>query len=102
MRTLGLSILILGAAAFTCRAQQWEVGGIGGGGFLSNVGVPARSVRQLPVSRPAPLSGPSSATTPTAISAVSCATPICRTIYNFRAAVPPSRFPVWHTWCTMT
>jgi hypothetical protein len=39
MRTLGLSILLLAAAAATCRAQQWEVGGIGGGGFLSNVGV---------------------------------------------------------------
>ena len=39
MRTLGLSILLLAAAAATCRAQQWEVGGVGGGGFLSNVGV---------------------------------------------------------------
>jgi hypothetical protein len=39
MRTLGLSILLLAAAAATCRAQQWEVGGVGGGGFLSNVAV---------------------------------------------------------------
>ena len=39
MRTLGLSILLLAAAAAICRAQQWEFGGIGGGGFLSNVAV---------------------------------------------------------------
>ena len=39
MRTLGLSILLLAAAAATCGAQQWEVGGLGGGGFLSNVAV---------------------------------------------------------------
>ena len=39
MRTLGLSILVLAAAAATSSAQQWEVGGIGGGGFLSNVAV---------------------------------------------------------------
>jgi hypothetical protein len=39
MKTLGLSILLLGAAAATLSAQQWEVGGIGGGGFLSNVAV---------------------------------------------------------------
>src|SRR5271157_484431 len=39
MRTLGLSILLLAATAATCGAQQWELGGIGGGGFLSNVGV---------------------------------------------------------------
>ena len=39
MRTLGLSILVLAAAAATCGAQQWELGGVGGGGFLSNVGV---------------------------------------------------------------
>jgi hypothetical protein len=39
MRTFGLSILLFAAAAATCRAQQWEVGGIGGGGFLSNVAV---------------------------------------------------------------
>ena len=41
MRTLGLSILLLAAAAATLSAQQWEVGGIGGGGFLSNVAVTA-------------------------------------------------------------
>jgi hypothetical protein len=39
MRTLGLSILVLGAAAATCGAQQWEVGGVGGGGFLNSVAV---------------------------------------------------------------
>jgi hypothetical protein len=39
MRTLGLSILLLTAAAATGRAQQWEFGGLGGGGFLSNVAV---------------------------------------------------------------
>ena len=39
MRKLGLSILLLAAAAATCGAQQWEVGGLGGGGFLSNVAV---------------------------------------------------------------
>lgn len=39
MRTLGFSILLLTAAALAGHAQQWEVGGIGGGGFLSNVGV---------------------------------------------------------------
>jgi hypothetical protein len=39
MRTFALSILLLAAAAATCRAQQWEVGGLGGGGFLSNVAV---------------------------------------------------------------
>ena len=33
MRTLALSILLLAAAAAAGRAQQWEVGGIGGGGF---------------------------------------------------------------------
>jgi hypothetical protein len=39
MKTLEISILLLAAGAATCRAQQWEFGGIGGGGFLSNVGV---------------------------------------------------------------
>jgi len=39
MRKLALSILVLIAAAVACRAQQWEVGGVGGGGFLSNVAV---------------------------------------------------------------
>ena len=39
MRKLGISILLLAAAAATCGAQQWEVGGLGGGGFLSNVAV---------------------------------------------------------------
>lgn len=35
MRTLGLSILLL----TPCFAQQWEFGGVGGGGFLNSVGV---------------------------------------------------------------
>ena len=39
MRKLGISILLLAAAAATCGAQQWEVGGLGGGGFLSSVAV---------------------------------------------------------------
>jgi hypothetical protein len=39
MKTLGLSIFLLAAVAVACRAQQWEVGGVGGGGFLSNVAV---------------------------------------------------------------
>ncbi|MGA2266892.1 MAG: hypothetical protein ABSH44_00355 [Bryobacteraceae bacterium] len=39
MRTFGASMLLLVAAAATCRAQQWEFGGVGGGGFLSTVGV---------------------------------------------------------------
>ena len=38
MKTLRLSILLLAAAA-TCPAQQWEFGGLGGGGFLSDVAV---------------------------------------------------------------
>ena len=36
MKVLGLSILFL-AASGAAMAQQWEFGGIGGGGFLSNV-----------------------------------------------------------------
>jgi len=39
MRTIRLSILVLTAAAATSFAQQWEFGGLGGGGFLSTVGV---------------------------------------------------------------
>src|SRR5579872_3794338 len=35
---LGLSILFI-AAAGSCFAQQWEFGGVGGAGFLSNVNV---------------------------------------------------------------
>jgi hypothetical protein len=38
MRTFRLSILFL-AAAGAAFAQQWEFGGVGGGGFLSNVSV---------------------------------------------------------------
>jgi hypothetical protein len=36
MRFLGLSILLL-AASSAAFAQQWEFGGVGGGGFLSSV-----------------------------------------------------------------
>ena len=39
MRTLGLSILLMAAVAAAGSAQQWEVGGIGGGGFLNTVAV---------------------------------------------------------------
>jgi len=35
---LGISILLIGAAG-ACFAQQWEFGGVGGAGFLSNVNV---------------------------------------------------------------
>jgi hypothetical protein len=38
MRTLGLSIVLLGAAV-TGHAQQWEVGGSAGAGFLSGLAV---------------------------------------------------------------
>ncbi|MBZ5725784.1 MAG: outer membrane beta-barrel protein [Acidobacteriia bacterium] len=38
MRTLGISILLL-ASAGAGLAQQWELGGAGGAGFLSNVSV---------------------------------------------------------------
>ena len=34
----GFSILLIGAAS-ACFAQQWEFGGVGGAGFLSNVNV---------------------------------------------------------------
>jgi hypothetical protein len=36
MRTLALSIVLISAAT-AVSAQQWEFGGLGGGGFLSNV-----------------------------------------------------------------
>ena len=39
---LGLSILFI-AAAGSCFAQQWEFGGVGGAGFLSNVNVSSPS-----------------------------------------------------------
>src|ERR1700730_13691839 len=39
MRTFGLSILILSSAAVSGFAQQWEVGGSGGGSFLNSVAV---------------------------------------------------------------
>jgi hypothetical protein len=39
MRTLGVSILLLAAASACCFGQQWEFGGLGGAGFLSNVNV---------------------------------------------------------------
>jgi Outer membrane protein beta-barrel domain len=39
MRTLGLSVVLLAAASACCFGQQWEFGGLGGAGFLSNVNV---------------------------------------------------------------
>ena len=39
MRTFGVSILLLAAASACCFGQQWEFGGLGGAGFLSNVNV---------------------------------------------------------------
>jgi len=39
MKTLKLSILVLVAAAAPGFAQQWELGGMGGGAFLNTVGV---------------------------------------------------------------
>lgn len=39
MKTLLRSILVLAAAAAVSFAQQWEVGGFGGGGFLNSVPV---------------------------------------------------------------
>jgi hypothetical protein len=39
MRTLAVSILLLAAASACCFGQQWEFGGLGGAGFLSNVNV---------------------------------------------------------------
>jgi len=39
MRTLGFTILLMAAAAASGLAQQWEVGGIGGGSFLNTAGV---------------------------------------------------------------
>src|ERR1039458_1072700 len=39
MRTLGASIVLLAAASACCYGQQWEFGGLGGAGFLSNVNV---------------------------------------------------------------
>lgn len=41
MRRIRLAVLILAAASVCCFAQQWEFGGLGGGGFLSNVSVTA-------------------------------------------------------------
>jgi hypothetical protein len=39
MRTVGSTILILAAAGASCFAQQWEVGGTAGAGFLPGVAV---------------------------------------------------------------
>jgi hypothetical protein len=39
MRTLAVSILLLAATSACCFGQQWEFGGLGGAGFLSNVNV---------------------------------------------------------------
>jgi len=38
MKTLGLT-LVLAAAAVNCPAQQWELGGVGGGSFLNTTSV---------------------------------------------------------------
>jgi hypothetical protein len=38
MKTFGLALL-LAAAAVNCPAQQWELGGLGGGSFLNTAGV---------------------------------------------------------------
>jgi len=39
MRTFGFSILLMATAAGSALAQQWEVGGIGGGSFLNTSSV---------------------------------------------------------------
>jgi hypothetical protein len=39
MRRIARTTLFLAAAAASCFGQQWEFGGMGGGGFLSNVNV---------------------------------------------------------------
>jgi hypothetical protein len=39
MKTLRQSILILAATGAACFGQQWEVGGMAGGGFLNSVAV---------------------------------------------------------------
>ena len=44
MKTLVRSILLLTAASALAMAQQWEFGGSGGGGFLSNVNVTGSSI----------------------------------------------------------
>jgi Outer membrane protein beta-barrel domain len=44
MKTLLRSILLLTAASAVAMAQQWEFGGTGGGGFLSNVNVAGSGV----------------------------------------------------------
>jgi len=43
MRRIRVAVLFLAAASVCCFAQQWEFGGLGGGGFLSNVNVSAPS-----------------------------------------------------------
>jgi len=39
MKTIGRSILFLAAASAACFGQQWEFGGLAGGGFLNSVPV---------------------------------------------------------------
>jgi hypothetical protein len=39
MRSIAVTTLFLTAAAASCFGQQWEFGGVGGAGFLSNVNV---------------------------------------------------------------
>ena len=38
MKTLGITLLFA-AAAVNCPAQQWELGGVGGGSFLNTTSV---------------------------------------------------------------
>jgi hypothetical protein len=44
MKTLVRSIVLLTAASAATMAQQWEFGGTGGGGFLSNVNVAGSAI----------------------------------------------------------
>jgi hypothetical protein len=41
MKRLSAMFLMMAASGVGCLAQQWEFGGLGGGGFLSNVNVSA-------------------------------------------------------------
>src|ERR1035438_1532789 len=43
MRRIAVTTLFLAALAATCFGQQWEFGGMGGAGFLSNVNVSSPS-----------------------------------------------------------
>jgi hypothetical protein len=43
MRRIAFTALFLSALTFSCFAQEWEFGGMGGAGFLSNVNVASPS-----------------------------------------------------------